>query len=100
MRRAAYKFFYVAAKVRLCYYSHPNGGLSEETARQEHHKYNHEMISASHNEPPYKWLEKVVALLVVVFAGCRTQEPLALWNETAPAKNTLVEYVRAVTDED
>ena len=58
------------------------------------------MISASHNEPPYKRLEKVVALLVVVFAGCRTPEPLALWNETAPAKNTLVEYVRAVTDED
>ena len=40
----------------------------------------------------------LIALAVVLLSGCRTQEPLSLWNENAPAKNALSDYIRTVTD--
>ena len=36
--------------------------------------------------------------LALVAAGCRTTCPLSLWNDGAPAKKALIEYVAAVTD--
>ena len=40
----------------------------------------------------------LAALAVIVLAGC-AHEPLALWNDRAPARNALIAYVTAVTDE-
>ena len=37
-------------------------------------------------------------ILVSLASGCRTADSLSLWNDTAPAKQSLVEYVEAVTD--
>ena len=39
----------------------------------------------------------LTALAFVVLSGCCTHEPLSLWNDRAPAKSALVDYVRAVT---
>ena len=40
----------------------------------------------------------LIALAVVLLAGCRTREPLSLWNENATAKTALSDYIRTVTD--
>lgn len=40
------------------------------------------------------------ALLVLITSGCVSRRPLSLWNDDAPARNALLEYVNAVTDED
>ena len=40
----------------------------------------------------------LAALAVIALAGC-AHEPLALWNDRAPARNALIAYVTAVTDE-
>ena len=40
----------------------------------------------------------LAAVLALVAAGCRTACPLSLWNDGAPAKKALIEYVAAVTD--
>ena len=40
----------------------------------------------------------LVALALLILSGCRTQEPLSLWNENAPAKTALSNYIRSVTD--
>ena len=40
----------------------------------------------------------LAAGLALVVAGCRTTDPLSLWNDGAPAKKALIEYVAAVTD--
>ena len=40
----------------------------------------------------------LVALAHLILSGCRTQEPLSLWNENAPAKTALSNYIRSVTD--
>ena len=40
----------------------------------------------------------LAAVLALVSAGCRTTGPLSLWNDGAPAKKALIEYVAAVTD--
>ena len=39
----------------------------------------------------------LLALAVVILSGC-AHEPLSLWNETAPAKTALSDYIRTVTD--
>ena len=41
----------------------------------------------------------IVIFGVAILAGC-AREPLASWNESAPAKTALVEYVTSVTDKD
>ena len=49
------------------------------------------------------WIDAVrlmAALLAVALAGCRTSGQLSLWNDEAPAKKALMEYVDAVTTED
>ena len=38
------------------------------------------------------------AFLALVASGCRTAQPLSLWNDEAPAKKALIEYVASVTD--
>ena len=38
------------------------------------------------------------AILALVASGCRTAQPLSLWNDEAPAKKALIEYVASVTD--
>ena len=40
----------------------------------------------------------LMALSAVILSGCCTGEPLSLWNDEAPAKNALTDYVRTVTD--
>ncbi len=40
----------------------------------------------------------LLAPAVVILSGCCTYEPLSLWNETAPAKTALSDYIRTVTD--
>ena len=40
----------------------------------------------------------LAAALALAAAGCRTSCPLSLWNDGAPAKKALIEYVAAVTD--
>ena len=37
--------------------------------------------------------------LALVCAGCRLQDPLSLWNDGAPAKTALLEFVADATDE-
>ncbi|MBQ6340828.1 MAG: haloacid dehalogenase-like hydrolase [Kiritimatiellae bacterium] len=39
-----------------------------------------------------------VVLAALTFAGCRTGDALALWNDNAPSKAAIVGYVAAVTD--
>lgn len=39
------------------------------------------------------------AALLCAAGGCRTTDALSLWNDGAPSKRVLVEYVAAVTDE-
>ena len=40
----------------------------------------------------------LICLSVALLSGC-AHKPLSLWNDAAPARNALVEYVNAVTDE-
>ena len=40
-----------------------------------------------------------LALLACAISGCRTADPLSLWNDGAPSKRALAEYVAAVTDD-
>lgn len=40
-----------------------------------------------------------VGFLVCVAGGCRTADSLSLWNDGAPSKRAIVDYVAAVTDE-
>ena len=40
------------------------------------------------------------ALLILIASGCASGRQLSLWNDNAPARNALIEYVNAVTDED
>ena len=40
------------------------------------------------------------ALAVVILSGCAHHEPLSLWNEKAPAKTALTDYIRTVTAKD
>lgn len=42
----------------------------------------------------------LAALTLVILSGCAHHEPLSLWNETAPAKIALTDYVKAVTAKD
>jgi len=41
----------------------------------------------------------ICVLCVVIFTGCTTSTPLASWNDHAPARTALIEYVHAVTDQ-
>ena len=40
----------------------------------------------------------VLCMVAVALVGCRTERPLSLWNESAPAKAALLDYVAAITD--
>ena len=46
----------------------------------------------------YVSVYSLIALAVVLLSGCRTPGPLSLWNENAPAKTALSDYLRTVTD--
>ena len=41
----------------------------------------------------------LAASLACILGGCRTDDPLSLWNDGTPSKRAIVEYVAAVTDE-
>ena len=40
----------------------------------------------------------LAAFALLALAGCRTGDALSLWNDAAPAKAAIVDYVAAVTD--
>ena len=60
------------------------------------------MIDCQHNQKRFfaSMNPLFAVLLIQIASGCMSGRPLSLWNDGAPARNALVEYVNAVTDED
>ena len=48
---------------------------------------------------PHFVVVALIALEVIILSGCAHPDPLALWNDNAPAKTALTEYVQSVTAE-
>ena len=56
------------------------------------------MDTKTTKQKPLTLFALFVVLAALTFAGCRTGDALALWNDNAPSKAAIVGYVAAVTD--